>query len=138
MSNSEVTMVTSEGSVLASQAEKSLENKNDTEQTSLTSLKTPVVIIDNGKQNIHSNSSRLLFQFNQNNISNIYALAQANLVQQTQQDIMKMFSAEYSDHFTVKEVESSSPKEKCVVIKKDHESKAKEGIDSVYISLEFK
>jgi hypothetical protein len=50
---------------------------------------------------------------------------------------MKMFSAEYSDHFTVKEVESSSPKEKCVVIKKDHESKAKEGIDSVYISLEF-
>lgn len=126
LSNSEVTMVTSEGSVLANQTEKSVENKNDTEQTSLTSLKTPVVIVDNGKQNIHNNSSRLLFQFNQNNISNIYALAQANLVQQTQQDIMKMFSAEYSDHFTVKEVESSSPKEKCVIIKKDQESKAKE------------
>lgn len=100
------------------------ENKNE-EHTSFMAIKTPIVIFHNRKQNVLNESTRLLFPCSQSNLSSIFAFAQANLVQQTQQDILKMFSTESVDSVTIREVDSSQKKDP-VIIKTFKSSKLKE------------
>lgn len=85
----------SEGSTITKQTLERKSSEDMKEYSTSLSLKSPVLIFQNGKQKLDTN--KLMFHCEPNSLSNIYALAQANLVQQTQHDIMRMFSVDVSD-----------------------------------------
>ncbi|XP_071164459.1 zinc finger protein 143-like [Mytilus edulis] len=85
----------SEGSTITKQTFERKSSEDMKEYSTSLSLKSPVLIFQNGKQKLDTN--KLMFHCEPNSLSNIYALAQANLVQQTQHDIMRMFSVDVSD-----------------------------------------